>query len=54
MDGSESNPEEAPEIMANLSTVALEGMGPDNSKELQQDRNNSQQVERQRAKHYMR
>jgi hypothetical protein len=54
MDVSESNPEEVPEMMANLSTVALEGMGPDNSKELEKDMKNLQQVERQRAKRYMR
>jgi hypothetical protein len=34
--------------------VALEGMDPDNSKELEKDRKNLQQVERQRAKRYMR
>ena len=49
MDNSESNPEAVAERMANLSTVALEGMDPDNSKELEQDRKNLQQVERQRA-----
>ena len=54
MDDSESNPEEVPEMTANLSTVALEGMGPDNSKELEKDRKNLQQVERQWATHYMR
>ena len=32
MDDSECNPEEVPEMMANPSTVACEGMGPDNSK----------------------
>ena len=37
MDDSESNPEEVPEMMANLSTVALEGMDPDNNKELVMD-----------------
>ena len=40
MDDSESNPEEVPEMVTNLSTVALEGMGPDNSKELEKDRKN--------------
>ena len=40
--------------MANMSTVALEGMDPDNSNELDMDRNKVQQVERQRAKPYMR
>ena len=54
MDDSKSNPEEVPAMMANLSTVAYEGMHPDNSKELQKDRINLQQVERQRAKHYLR
>ena len=54
MDDSESSPEEVPEMMANLSTVALEGMGPDNSKELENDRKHLQQGEQQRATHYMR
>lgn len=54
MDDSESNPEEVPEMIANLSTVALEGMDPDNSKELEMDRKNLQQAERKRAKQYMR
>ena len=40
MDDSESNPEEVPEMMANLSTVALKGMGPDNSKGLEKGRKN--------------
>ena len=54
MDDSESNPEAVPEMMANLSTVALDGMGPDNSKELEKNRKNMQQAERQRAKRYVR
>eukprot|EP00974_Lingulodinium_polyedra_P122736 11184023-Lingulodinium_polyedra.AAC.1 len=49
MDDSESNPEEVPEMTANLSAVALDGMDPDNSKELEKDKNNMQQVGRQRA-----
>ena len=54
MDDSESPPEEVPEMMANLSTVSLDGMDPDNSKELEKDKNNMQQAERKRAKHYVR
>ena len=50
MDDSESNPGGVPEMMANLSTVALEGIDPDNSKESETDRKNLQQVEQQRAK----
>ena len=50
MDDSESNPEEVPEMIANLSTVAFEGMDPDNSKELEMERNILQQAERKRAK----
>ncbi len=51
MDDNESNPSEVPEMMANLSSVAFEGMDPDNSKELGKDMHKLQQVERQRAKH---
>eukprot|EP00974_Lingulodinium_polyedra_P011420 1102198-Lingulodinium_polyedra.AAC.1 len=40
--------------MANLSTVALDGVGPDNSKELEKDRKNAQQAEWQRAERFMR
>ena len=58
MDDSESNSDEVPEMMANLSVVALDGMDPDNSKELEKDKKNMQQAERQRewqqAKRYMR
>ena len=54
IDDSESNPEEVPEMMANLSAMALEGVRPDSSKELEQDRKNLQQGDRQRATHGMR
>ena len=40
MDDSESNPEEVPDMVASLSTVALEGMDPDSSNELDMDRTN--------------
>ena len=49
MDDSESNHEEVPEMMANLSVVALDGMDPENSKELEKDKKNMQKAERQRA-----
>ena len=41
-------------MMANLSKVALEGMDRGNSKVLEKNTKNLQQVERQRAKRYMR
>jgi hypothetical protein len=54
MDDSESIPEEVPDMIANLSTVALEGMDPDNSNELEKHKNNLQLAQPERAKHYMR
>ena len=54
MDDSDSNQEEVPEMMANLSTVALDGMDQDNSKELEKDKKRMLQFEHQRAKRYMR
>eukprot|EP00974_Lingulodinium_polyedra_P118243 11166381-Lingulodinium_polyedra.AAC.1 len=41
MDDSESNLEEVPEMMANLSAVAVDGVDPDNSKELEKDKRHS-------------
>ena len=41
-------------MIANLSTVALDGMDPDNSKELEKDRKNMQEAQRRKAKRYMR
>ena len=54
MDGSESNPEEVPEEMANLSRRALDGMDPDDSKELESSNMNMEQLGKRRAKRYMR
>ena len=51
---SESNADEVPDMMANLSAAALDGMDADNSKELEKEKKNMQQAERQRAKRYMR
>ena len=55
MGDSENNLEGVPKMMANLSMVALDGMDPDNSKELEKNIiKNRQQAERQWAKRYMR
>ena len=54
MDDSGSNIEEVPDMMANLSTVALDGMDQDHSTELEKDKKNMQQVKRHRATRYMR
>ena len=53
-DDSDSNVDEVPGMMANLSAAALDGMDADNSKELEKEKKNMQQAERQRAKRYMR
>ena len=51
---SESNAEEVPDMIANLSAAALEGMDADNSKELEKEKKNAQQAKERRAKQYMR
>ena len=49
-DDSGSNEEEVPEMMANLSAVALDGMDESNSLELREDKRKMKEVEaRQRA-----
>ena len=44
MDESESNPEEVPEEMPNLSRRALDGMDPDDSKALESSKMNLEQL----------
>ena len=51
---SESNAEEVPDMMANLSAAALDGMDADNSKELEKEKKNMQEAKERRAKRYMR